>query len=300
MKNVSTSLLLLLALAFTACQPQAPEQDPSPETSTEPAAAPTDKHPTATPAPTVTPESAPTPVPAPAPVPAEESPVKVLSNAEKVLNRTVEAHGGARYNSANYSFVFRDKAYTFQNDGSNFRYSVSSKKDSSTIVDVLNNGQLTRTVDGTVVELSAKDVSKYSEALNSVVYFATLPHKLLDPAVRLTLREPASLKGKAYYTLMVQFNEEGGGTDHDDNFRYWINQRTDRIDYLAYDYKTNGGGVRFRRAYNPRVVDGVLFQDYVNYKAPTGTNLDDLPSLFDRGELEELSRIETEDVEIRN
>ncbi len=290
MNNVFTALLLLSAIAFTACQPQTQEQeDQSPLTSTAPAAAhkqenamrdPDEAKPDLRTAPTTETAKAP----------------KALSDAEKVLNRTVEAHGGKRYDSANYSFVFRDKTYTFRNDGTNFRYSVTEEKDGSTTIDVLDNGQLTRTVNGTEVKLSAKDIAKYSESLNSVVYFATLPHKLLDPAVQLTLLPPANIKGKAYYTLMVQFAEEGGGVDHDDNYRYWINQRTDRIDYLAYDYKTNGGGVRFRSAYNPRVVGGIVFQDYVNYKAPIGTKLDDLTAMFDRGELEELSRIETSQV----
>jgi len=255
----------LLALLFSACQPQAPEAEQSPSTSM-------------------------------APAPAPRSAPKELSDADKVLIRTVEAHGGDRYDSANYSFVFRDKTYTFRNDGTDFRYSVTRQKNDTTIVDVLGNGQLTQTVNGKVVSLSDKDIAKYSEDLNSVVYFATLPHKLLDPAVQLTLMPPANIKGKAYYTLMVQFAEEGGGVDHDDNYRYWINQKTDRIDYLAYDYKTNGGGVRFRSAYNPRPVGGIVFQDYINYKAPLGTNLDDLTAMFGRGELEELSRIETEEV----
>lgn len=233
-----------------------------------------------------------------APTDAPVEVTKELSDAEKVLNRTVEAHGGDRYNSANYSFVFRGKNYSFKNDGTNFRYSVTNEENET--IDVLNNGQLTRTVGGTEIKLSEKDVAKYTEALNSVVYFATLPHKLLDPAVQLTLMPPTNIKDKSYYTLMVQFAKEGGGVDHDDNFRYWINQKTDRIDYLAYDYKTNNGGVRFRSAYNPRIVDGILFQDYVNYKAPLGTNLDALPGMFDRGELEELSRIETEEVEVRD
>ncbi len=271
MNNIYT--VIFLTLMFTACQPQASEEDQSPSTSTAPAAAPTS-----------------------ASTAADDSEVKELSDAEKVLHRTVTTHGGDHYGSANYSFVFRKKTYNFKNDGTNYRYTVTDEKDGSGTVDVLNNGKFTRTIGGTKITLSEKDIAKYSEALNSVIYFATLPHKLLDPAVQLSLLPPANIQGKAYYTLMVQFQEEGGGTDHDDNFRYWINQKTNRIDYLAYDYKTNEGGVRFRSAYNPRKIDGIIFQDYINYKAPLGTNLDDLTGMFDRGELKELSRIETEEV----
>ncbi|MFT5017912.1 MAG: hypothetical protein ACI9G6_002692 [Limisphaerales bacterium] len=224
-------------------------------------------------------------------------PVKEKTDGEKILGDAVVAHGDNRYETANYSFIFLKKNYTFKNDGTSYRYSVSSEKDGVAIVDVLDNGKLTRTLDGVATELSAKGIAKYTEDLNSVIYFATLPHKLLDPAVQTALLDSTSISGKPYSTLRVQFAKEGGGTDHDDNFRYWINWKTNQIDYLAYDYKTSGGGVRFRSAYNPRVVSGILFQDYVNYKAPVGTSLDSLPALFEQGKLEELSRIETEEVQ---
>ncbi|TXF90311.1 hypothetical protein FUA23_07260 [Neolewinella aurantiaca] len=257
--NQFPAILLLLAFAFS-CQSPAPEQGAQAEVTTSSTA-----------------DAAPSP-------------------ADITLAKAVEAHGGGRYDTASYSFVFRNKAYTFTNDGTDYRYSVTNEVNGVTIVDVLENGKLTHTLDGVPIDIIEKDVAKFSEALNSVIYFATLPHKLQDPAVLLTQLDSVSINDATYHTLKVQFKQEGGGTDHDDNFRYWINTATNRIDYLAYDYLTNGGGVRFRSAYNPRVVEGILFQDYINYKAPVGTSLDDLPALFEQGKLEELSRIETEEV----
>jgi hypothetical protein len=54
--------------------------------------------------------------------------------------------------------------------------------------------------------------------------------------------------------------------------------------------------VRFRTAFNTRVIDGLTFQDYINYEAPIGTPLKDLPKLYEQGKLKELSKILTEDV----
>ena len=129
-----------------------------------------------------------------------------------------------------------------------------------------------------------------------MVYFATLPHKLKDPAVNKSYKGTTTIKGKTYHVLQISFNEEGGGVDHEDIYHYWINTETNYIDYLAYNFIVNGGGVRFRSAYNPRTVDGIRFQDYVNYKAPKGTPLADLPGLLEKGELKQLSLIETEEV----
>lgn len=219
-----------------------------------------------------------------------------LSPAEVILKNTVEAHGGAKYKNAHYSFTFRGKEYTFKNNNDHFRYSVSSEKDGKKIIDILENGNLKRKVNGIEVELSEKEKSRYSGGLNSVIYFATLPDKLQDKAVKKSYQGTTTIKGKTYEVLEISFEQEGGGQDHDDVFHYWINQKTHVIDYLAYNYQVNGGGVRFRSAYNSRKIGEIIFQDYVNYKAEVGTPLADLPKLFEQGKLKELSKIETEEV----
>lgn len=218
------------------------------------------------------------------------------TKATRILAKAVQAHGGTAYEKAYYQFIFRDKIYTFKNDDQSFEYSRSYEENGETIQDVLTNDGFKRTINGKEVSLSEKDMAKYTESVNSVIYFATLPYKLQDPAVNLAHKGTTTIKGQNYDILSVHFNEENGGVDHDDEFHYWINQTTNRIDYLAYNYQTNKGGVRFRSAYNTRVVDGIVFQDYINFKAPVGTLLVDLPALLEKEELKQLSLIETEEV----
>ena len=222
---------------------------------------------------------------------------KELTRADKILASAFQAHGGEKYKTAHYAFVFRDKKYTFQNKNAKYTYTVSYEKDGKKNVNQLDNDGLIRTIDGEkVTGLSEKAYNGYVGAINSVIYFVTLPYKLYDPAVNKSYQGETTIKGKKYEILKITFNEEGGGPDHDDEYYYWINQKTNRIDYLAYNYLVNNGGVRFRSAYNPRVVDGILFQDYVNYKAEVGTPLADLPALFEQKALKQLSLIETEEV----
>jgi len=221
---------------------------------------------------------------------------KFQSPESQVLDQAIAAHGGSLYEMAYYKFVFRGKQYSFHNNGQAYKYTVSSVKNGKTIQDVLDNDGVTRTIDDVSQQLTDKQKRSYADAVNSVIYFATLPHKLQDPAVNMKLLKEVSIKGQTYSALQVNFDEEGGGTDHDDNYIYWINKKTHRIDYLAYDYQVNNGGVRFRSAYNARVVDGIVFQDYVNYKAPVGTKLSLLPGLYEEERLQQLSLIETEDV----
>ena len=225
---------------------------------------------------------------------ATEAIQNILTEAQALLQQAFIAHGGERYDEAHYQLVFRKKTFTFKNSADGYTYTSSLEKDGKAIFDKLENGVISRTIDGVKQDLTEKQKANYSESLNSVIYFATLPHKLLDPAVNLEIVGETIIKEKSYDILEVTFDQEGGGEDFDDQFHYWINKGDHTIDYLAYNYKRNEGGVRFRSAYNRRVVDGIIFQDYVNYKAEIGTPLIDLPGLYEQGELKELSKIETE------
>ena len=65
--------------------------------------------------------------------------------------------------------------------------------------------------------------------------------------------------------------------------------------------RTDGGGVRFRQAVGRKPVEGITFQNYINYKPPTKqTPLDELPNLFEIGALKELSKIINEDIKVWN
>jgi len=218
------------------------------------------------------------------------------SKAEQLVADAIKAHGGELYDIAHYEFMFRDKRYTFKNSKNRSRYTVSSIENTHKIHDVLENGKLTRTVNGKVVNLSKKDDDKHTEALNSVIYFATLPHKLKDKAVNKTYEGRATIKGQDYELVHVNFDHENGGTDYDDKFLYWINTDIKTIDYLAYSYSTDNGGVRFRCAINPRTVSGIRFQDYINYEVPIGTPLKDLSGIYEKGALKELSQIINEEI----
>lgn len=217
-----------------------------------------------------------------------------IAKAEQIISEAIKAHGGNLYHEAFYSFVFRNRKYTFNNGTG--EYTLEFVENGDKIFDVLKNDVFTRTVNNNIAKLSVKDYSKYSQALNSVIYFATLPYKLNDKAVQKKYIGATTIKDTSYQIVQITFAEEGGGKDFDDEFYYWINDFTNRIDYLAYNYATSGGGVRFRSAYNVRNVEGIYFQDYVNWKAPIGMPLEQLPFLYEEGKLEELSKILTEDV----
>lgn len=219
-----------------------------------------------------------------------------VSKADSILHLALKVHGVANFINNTYRFTFRNKTFSIGNINDEFTYQSWYTKEGDSIKNVLKRNKITQWINKQEKVLTEDEKVKFTEALNSVIYFATLPLKLQDQAVIPEWKGTTSIKGKNYLQLGITFQKEGGGTDHDDEFMYWINDSTHQIDYLAYNYQVNKGGVRFRSAYNKRNVNDIIFQDYVNFKAKVGTPLTDLPVLYELGELEQLSLIETENI----
>jgi len=163
------------------------------------------------------------------------------------------------------------------------------------VKDVYTNEGLVRTVNGEEVELSERKATAYGNSVNSVLYFVQLPYGLNDAAVIKELLGTVTVKGQPYYKVKVTFQAEGGGTDFEDVFIYWINQESYRVAYLAYLFHVNEGGIRFREAYNQRTINGLVFSDYVNYEVDEKQyTVEEADQLFEAGKLKELSRIVSE------
>ncbi len=229
----------------------------------------------------------------------EKNEVELLSKADSIVQASIQAHGAQLFETGHFQFTFRGSSFRFKNSSNSYEYEyrgINKKGDS--IHTLLKENEVHVWKNGTTIELNEKQKVSYSDNLNSVIYFATLPYKLGDKSVNKTYAGTTVIKGIAYEVVKVTFDQEGGGTDFDDEYYYWLNAESNLIDYLAYNYQVNEGGVRFRSAYNKRSVGGVIFQDYVNYKAELGTPLSQLPSLFESDSLVEISTIDTEKVTV--
>jgi hypothetical protein len=220
-------------------------------------------------------------------------------STDQLIQNVIKYHGGKAYETLNTQFKFRDKFYSLQHFGGNFKYErIFNDSLDRKINDILDNDGFRRLIDGKEVGLSSKDSAAYANSVNSVHYFALLPYNLKDDAVLAHNKEDVLINGKPYKTIEVNFRQEGGGSDYEDVFMFWFNAETYDMDYFAYSYETEGGGVRFRESINKEKVEGVIFQDYNNFKADKETDLTNLPSMYEKGELELLSTIDLEfDVE---
>ncbi|MGD1962144.1 MAG: DUF6503 family protein [Fulvivirga sp.] len=219
-------------------------------------------------------------------------------DANKIVNEAILQAGGDLFENTEIEFVFRDREYGYKKVGGNFEYVRIFKNSTNVVRDVLANTGFTRQIDGITTEVADTMATKYSNSVNSVVYFALLPYGLNDQAVNKIYVGQSTIKDEVYHKIKVTFNQEGGGEDFQDVFIYWVGEDDHKVDYLAYSYETDGGGIRFREAYNERVINGVRFVDYVNYKPKDIQDLEVLDQEFEKGNLEELSKIELTDIKV--
>lgn len=222
------------------------------------------------------------------------------SKAQSVLNKVIEQAGGDKYETSAIEFRFRGKEYvSVRNCGMYELQRNQISKAGDTIKDVISNMGFERFVNRKKQNLPDSLSNKYSNAVNSVHYFAQLPFGLNDPAVKKTYLDTVKINQTAYHKIKVQFSEEGGGDDHDDVYMYWVNQEKNTIDYLAYSFEVNGGGMRFRKAINPRIINGIRFVDYENY-APkeADLNVKDLDKAYKNDNLKKVSEIINESIQV--
>lgn len=219
--------------------------------------------------------------------------------AQKIIQQAIEAHGGDLYEASDISFTFRKRSYTARREGGTYTYTREFDDTLGQVTDILDNSGFTRLVDGKEVKVGEEMAGRFSQSVNSVWYFALLPFPLADPAVNLEYAGTSRVEGKTYDVVQVTFDQESGGEDFEDTFMYWFDPENSHIDYLAYSYATEGGGVRFRKAFNRREVGGIIFADYHNYKPENkNTSLAVLDSLYEAGQLEKVSEIVLENVEV--
>lgn len=217
--------------------------------------------------------------------------------ADEIVNRSIEVSGGHLYEMSTISFKFRDKEYVSKNKGSILERAFNS--DSLNYVDVKTNADFQRFINDTPLTVSDSLAQLYMNSINSVHYFAQLPYHLNDKSVNRELIGTKQIKNKDYYVVKVTFDQKNGGADYEDTYYYWFNKETSKPDYLAYDFHTDGGGVRFRKAYNERYVNGIRFVDYENYQPINNAEpIAKMADLYIKNQLKLLSKIELKEVKV--
>ena len=219
--------------------------------------------------------------------------------AEAILIKSIDVSGGDSIKNSMISFQFRNKIYRANRKNGLFNLERKFTDSTRTVSDQLSNSGFKRFINDELQTISDSIAAKYSNSVNSVHYFSVLPYGLDDPAVNAQYLGLKNIKEKKYHKIKVTFDQIGGGEDFEDVFIYWIGNDDHKLDYLAYDFHVNGGGIRFREAFNERYLNGIRFVDYNNFKPKNqNSKLMKMDVLFEENSLEMVSIIELENLTI--
>ncbi len=242
----------------------------------------------------------------------------VLSFADETVQelvaRSIEYHGGELYKSTRTTLELCSKsgcsALDVFRDYGLYEYCATAKVKAGAMVKAreqrvcASNDRATQWLDGAVVTTGAPPGSSVALARDTSlrdwvmarVYFAFLPSRLDDPSVALEDLGSEDWEGRALRKVKVTF-EAGTSTDAADEFLYWFDPGTARLEQFAYSYERNDGGIRFRKLFNYRRKGGILFFDQENYGVNgPGLSVDLVSPEFFRDSMHHVSTVELKDI----
>lgn len=196
-----------------------------------------------------------------------------------IVDKAIEHHGGALYRASETRLTIRSRSGEFRIvsrvDGDIFDH---------TVTDALPDGRerRTRATNDTVerweggkkVALDAEGQRRARDFVMSRVYFPFLPYRLNDPSVYKEDLGLVDWGGRKLHKVKITF-EAGTSTDASDEYLYWFDPQTGRVEQLAYSFGTGQerGGLRLRKPRNYRRVGGLLFFDAENLGLDGGGDL---------------------------
>lgn len=219
--------------------------------------------------------------------------------ARKIVDKAIAVHGGKLYDRMFVEFDFRNRHYTALRDNGYFTYTRQFTDSLGLVRDILTNKGFTRTLNGDTVNLPEERAAAFTNSVNGVIYFALLPQALNDPPVITEKLGDVQVNGKEYHKIKVTFDANRGKEVHNDIFVYWFEKDSYAMDYFAYLFFSDGGGIRFREAFNTRKINGIVFSDYKNYAlSDTTFDVTRVDSLYLENRLNLLSEIRLENIQV--
>jgi len=130
--------------------------------------------------------------------------------AAQVIRDAVQVHGGDRFDRIRVEIDFRGDPSSVLYDRGRFQFERRRvDAEGRTEVDRIDNDGASRLVNGAPVQLTTEERATLETQVNSVVYFASLPYRLEDLAVRLRDLGDVELEDRPYPMIEVTSSRKG-------------------------------------------------------------------------------------------
>ena len=186
----------------------------------------------------------------------------------EIVRRSIELHGGETYERSSVDLDLCSGSGCYELSVSNrdgvYRQRVAGPISTGRREVVATNDTVRHWHDGVEMEVaSGEETQRLRDWATARIYFAFLPYKLNDPSAQQRDLGLERWGDRELHKVKITFRA-GTSSDDQDQFLYWFDPQTARLEQFAYSYEGSPGGLRFRRLDNYRRVGGILFFDQEN------------------------------------
>ena len=221
----------------------------------------------------------------------------------EIVARAIEHHGGELYRHSETSLTLCSGSgcYRIRSrvDGGLYEHEVSGPYRGAERRVLASNDSLAAWRDGQPLAPSPELSAALRDWAMARVYFAFLPFRLEDPDV---LQEDLGVEeweGRRLRRVKVGF-VAGTSTDAEDEYLYWFDPDSGRLEQFAYSFSGRPGGLRFRRLSNYRRIGGILFFDQTNLGVDgEGLSVDQVRPEFVARRMRPVSEVTLRNVTVR-
>ncbi len=184
-----------------------------------------------------------------------------------VVDQAIEYHGGELFQQSEIRLRMCSKSgcseLRARVDGGRFDLEAAAAVSDGHRRVRITNDSVARWENGARRVVESELEQRFRDWVMSRIYFTFLPFRLNDPSVFKQDLGAEEWNGRLLHKVKVTFTP-GSSTHAQDEYLYWFDPQTGRLEQFAYSYATGGGGLRFRRTFNHRRVGGIGFFDQEN------------------------------------
>lgn len=224
-------------------------------------------------------------------------------NRLPIVDRAIEHHGGGLYEDSETELDVCSRSGCYRVIANvlagRYSYNVFGPYLNHRRRVVSTSDDLTHTLDGAPQKIAPDEAQSLRDWAMARVYFAFLPYRLNDPNV---FKEDLGIEdweGRKLHKVKVTF-APGSSTDASDEYIYWFDPETARVEQFAYSFEGAPGGLRFRQGSNYRREGGILFFDQSNLGAAGDElSVDQITPEFVRDKMRLISRVSFRNIDVR-
>ena len=220
-----------------------------------------------------------------------------------VVRRSIAHHGGELYDSSAVTMTMCSGSGCYElaveSRGGVYRHRVAGPVSAGHRAVEATNDTVRHWRDGVEVEIAdATEAQRLRDWATARLYFAFLPYRLDDPSA---MQRDLGLErwGERELRKVKVTFRPGTSSDAQDEFLYWFDAETGRLEQFAYSFAGRPGGLRFRRLDNYQRVGGLLFFDQENLGVEgDGLSVDQIDPAFVTQRMRPISRIHLDHITV--